>query len=152
MISIHVYDKQNKFGTEGQTSNSNSNQRTKDMKSYIGIFEIPATEFSRAVNFYEAILDISIERMEMEGLEIGLLPYEEQMVTGVIMKGEDLKPSADGVTVYLNAGENLQAILDKVEKHGGKIIMPKTPHADGSGFFALFLDSEGNKMGLHATG
>lgn len=66
------------------------------------------------------------------------------------MKGEDFKPSAEGVTIYLNAGDNLQTILDKVEKNGGKIIVPKTPHADDSGYFALFLDSEGNKLGLNS--
>jgi hypothetical protein len=83
-------------------------------------------------------------------MEMGIFPYEEQMVTGVIVKGEDFKPSADGVTIYLNGGDNLQVILDKVEKNSGKIIVPKTPHADESGYFAMFLDSEGNKMGLHS--
>ncbi|WP_236970356.1 VOC family protein [Membranihabitans marinus] len=120
------------------------------MKSHLSIFEIPATEISRAVNFYQAILDINIEQMEMPGMEMGIFPYEDQMVTGVIIKGEDYLPSAHGVTIYLNAGDNLQVILDKVEKNGGKIILPKTAHADESGFFALFLDSEGNRLGLHS--
>lgn len=66
------------------------------------------------------------------------------------MKGEDFKPSADGVTIYLNRGDNLQSILDKVEKNGGKIIVSKTAHADDSGFFALFIDTEGNKLGLNS--
>ena len=120
------------------------------MKSYISIFEIPATDISRAIEFYQAILDINIEKMEMPGMEMGILPYEEQAVTGVIMKGEGFQPSADGVTIYLDGGDNLQVILDKVEKNGGEIIVPKTSHADESGYFALFLDSEGNKMGLHS--
>ncbi|MCM4168447.1 glyoxalase [Arenibacter sp. H213] len=120
------------------------------MKSHISIFEIPATEISRAVDFYQAILDINIEKMEMPGMELGIFPHEEQMVTGVIMKGEGYKPSADGVTMYLNGGDNLQSILDKVEKNGGTIIVPKTTHADESGFFALFLDTEGNKLGLNS--
>ncbi|MCG8306158.1 MAG: VOC family protein [Cytophagales bacterium] len=131
-------------------SNSTLNQSTKDMNSYISIFEIPATDISRAIEFYQAILEIKIEKMDFPGMEMGLLPYEGQMVTGVIMKVEGFQPSADGVTVYLNGGDNLQVILDKVEKNGGKIIVPKTPHADESGYFAMFLDSEGNKMGLHS--
>ncbi len=45
---------------------------------------------------------------------------------------------------------NLQTVLDKVEENGGKIIVPKTVHADESGFFALFLDTEGNKLGLNS--
>ena len=120
------------------------------MKSFISIFEIPATEISRAVDFYQAILDIKIEKMEMPEMQMGIFPYEGQMVTGVILKADGYKPSPDGVTIYLNGGDDLQVILDKVEKNGGKILVPKTPHADESGYFALFLDSEGNRMGLHS--
>ena len=43
-----------------------------------------------------------------------------------------------------------KSFLDKVEANGGEIIVQKTPHADESGFFALFLDSEGNRIGLHS--
>ena len=120
------------------------------MKSYISMFEIPATDISRAINFYQELLDIKIEKMDVEGMQMGILPYEGQMVTGVIIKADGYKPSADGVTIYLNGGDNLQVILDKVEKNGGKIITAKTAHADGSGYFALFLDSEGNKMALNS--
>jgi len=81
---------------------------------------------------------------------MGILPYEGQMITGVIIKGDGYRPSADGVTIYLNGGDNLQIILDKVEKNGGKIVVPKTLHADESGYFAMFLDTEGNKIGLHS--
>ena len=122
------------------------------MKSFVSIFEIPATDISRAINFYQAILEIRIEKMDFPGMEMGILPYEEQVVTGIIIKGEGYQPSADGITIYLNGGENLQIILDKVEKNGGKILVPKTPHADESGYFAVFNDSEGNKMGLHSPG
>ena len=118
------------------------------MNNYLSIFEIPATDISRAIEFYQAILELKIEKFEMPGMEMGVLPYENQAVTGVIVKGEEFQPSANGVTIYLNGGDNLQIILDRVEKNGGKILVPKTPHADESGFFALFLDSEGNKMGL----
>ena len=120
------------------------------MESYLSIFEIPATDMSRAVKFYQTILDVDIEQIEMPEMEIGVLPYEGQMVTGVIMKGEGFKPSADGVTIYLNGGDNLQVILDRVQASNGKIMIPKTPHADEIGFFAIFLDSEGNKIGLHS--
>ena len=120
------------------------------MKSFVSIFEIPATEISRAVDFYQAILDIKIEKMDFSGMQMGLFPSEEQMTFGVIMQGEDSEPSAKGVTIYLNGGDNLQFILNKVEQNGGKIIVPKTPHADESGFFAIFIDTEGNRMGLHS--
>jgi len=135
---------------QAQNDDTTTTKKTPDMKSFVSIFEIPATEVSRAVDFYQAILDIKIEKMEMPGMQMGIFPYEGQMVTGVIIKAEGYKPSADGVTIYLNGGDNLQVILDKVEKNGGRILVPKTAHADESGYFALFLDSEGNKIGLHS--
>ena len=139
-----------KTNSEALTQETLTNSKGKDMKSYISMFEIPATDISRAINFYQALLDIKIEKMDVEGMQMGVLPYEGQMVTGVIIQADGYKPSADGVTMYLNAGENLQIVLDRVEKNGGKIITPKTAHADGSGYFAIFLDSEGNKMALNS--
>lgn len=136
--------------SETTTNDTTTNLKVKNMNSYISMFEIPATDISRAVNFYQIILDIKIEKMDVEGMKIGILPYENQTVTGVIIQADGYKPSADGVTIYLNGGDNLQVILDKVEKNGGKIIAPKTAHADGSGFFAIFIDSEGNKMALNS--
>jgi predicted enzyme related to lactoylglutathione lyase len=133
-----------------QRQDTLTNNKSNNMKSYISIFEIPATDISRAIDFYQAILDIKIEKMNMPEMQMGILPYEGQMVTGVIIKAAGYKPSADGVTIYLNGGENLQVILGKVEKSGGRILIPKTLHADESGYFATFIDSEGNKIGLHS--
>ncbi len=149
-FSITACKNQNKSKTDTISVESSINQTTKEMKSHISIFEIPATDVSRAINFYQVILDIKIEKMEMPEMEMGIFPYEGQMVTGVIISAEGYEPSANGVTIYLNGGDNLQIILDKVEKNGGKIIVPKSSHADESGFYALFLDSEGNKIGLHS--
>ena len=101
--------------------------KSNNMKSYISIFE-----------------------MDMPEMHMGIFPYEGQKVTGVIIKADGYKPSADGVTIYLNGGDNLQVILEKVEKNGGRILIPKTLHADESGYFATFIDSEGNKIGLHS--
>lgn len=120
------------------------------MKSFVSILEIPATEISRAIDFYQSILEIEIEKMDFPGIQMGLFPTEEQNVVGVLMQGEGCTPSSDGVTIYLDGGDNLQVVLNKVEKNGGTIIVPKTPHADESGYFALFIDTEGNKLGLHS--
>jgi len=135
---------------KSNASNDTIINKSSDMNSYLSLFEIPASDISRAANFYQLVLDVKIEIMEMPEMKMAILPYENQIITAVITEAEGYTPSAEGVTVYLNAGNNLQGILDKVEKNGGKILMPKTQHADESGYFALFLDSEGNKMGLHS--
>lgn len=150
VLGFMACNSQNKPNSETDQQNIPVEKNINDMNSFISLFEIPATDISRAINFYQEILNVKIERMEIPEMEMGIFPYEEQMVTGLITKGEGFKPSADGVTIYLNGGDNLQIILDKVEKNGGKIIVPKTPHADENGFFALFLDTEGNKLGLNS--
>lgn len=137
-----------KTSSEAPVNDPLTNSKEKNRKSYISMFEIPATDISRAIDFYQALLDIQIEHMEVEGMKMGILPYEVQMITGVIIQADGYKPSADGVTMYLNAGENLQVVLDRVVENGGQIVVPKTAHADESGYFAIFLDSEGNKMAL----
>lgn len=145
----NVSCKNNEASTSKSSSISEPTTK-KEKNSFVSIFEIPATDISRAIHFYKEILAIEIERLDFPGMEMGLFPYQDQMVTGVIMKGEGYTPSANGVTIYLNGGDNLQTILDKVEANGGKISIPKTAHADESGYFAIFHDSEGNKIGLHS--
>lgn len=150
-LSLIACDSQNESNPESQTLDSSLTQTTMDINSFISIFEIPATDISRAVDFYQTILSIEIEKMEMEGMKMGVFPYENQLVSAVIVEGEGYQPSTDGVTIYLNGGDDLQIVLDKIDENGGEILVPKTAHADESGYFALFLDSEGNRIGLHSV-
>lgn len=120
------------------------------MNSYVAIFEIPATDISRATTFYQNVLGINVQEYEFPGMQMGLFPTENQMNVGVLLKAEDYVPASNGITLYFNAGNDLQITLDKVEPNGGQVISPKTPHADGVGFFALFIDTEGNRIGLHS--
>lgn len=120
------------------------------MKNLISIVEIPTTDFSRAVTFYQAILGISIEEVDMDGTQMGVLPSDGETINVVLVKGDDYKPTTDGTVVYLNAGDDLQTVLDKIEPNGGKILVRKTEISPEMGFFAMFTDTEGNKLGLHS--
>lgn len=120
------------------------------MENLINWFEIPATDFSRAVKFYKGILDIEIEETEMFGSKMGFFPSDGKNVSGAIVQGGDYNPSTDGITMYLNGGDNLQFILDKVENKGGKVIVTKTQISPEMGYFAMFIDSEGNKLAIHS--
>lgn len=120
------------------------------MKNLISIVEIPTGSFPRAVKFYQSILDVSIEEFDMQGTQMGLFPGEEGAVSVALINGTGYKPSKDGTLAYLNGGADLQKVLDKIEPSGGKVIVPKTEITPEIGFFAMFTDSEGNKMGLHS--
>lgn len=131
--------------------NSTSIKKTENMNNLISIVEIPISDFQRAVKFYQTILGVTIEEMEMGDVTMGVLPNEEGTVNVVLAKGADYKPTADGAVLYLNAGKDLQPMLDKVKQNGGQVIVPKTEISPEMGYFALFIDTEGNKLGLHST-
>ena len=120
------------------------------MKNLISIVEIPADSFARAVAFYQSVLDVKIEAIDMQGTQMGLFQADEGTVNVALVSGNDYKPADQGTLAYLNGGDDLQTVLDKVEPNGGKIIVPKTPIDPENGFFAMFTDSEGNRMGLHS--
>jgi len=125
--------------------------KTGTMNNLISIVEIPVIDFARAVRFYQNITGITIEETEMDGVKLGVLPNDEGTVNVVLAKGDDYQPTTGGALLYLNAGLDLQPMLNKVEQSGGQVIVPKTMISPEMGFFALFTDTEGNKLGLHST-
>lgn len=88
--------------------------------------------------------------MTMGDTEMGVLPANVGSVNVVLVKGKDYIPTKNGVLVYLNLGHDLQPALDRVEKSGGKILLQKTLIDPEMGYYALVVDSEGNRMGLHS--
>lgn len=118
-------------------------------------FEIPAADISRAKTFYETIFGISMgNTVEMMGMQMAMFPVnpESGKVGGGLVQSEMHTPSTDGTSVYLNANESgMQNILDRIESAGGQVAMPKTLIDEQTGYMAFFIDSEGNKVGLHAN-
>ena len=122
------------------------------MNNAISWFEIPAIDLARATQFYESIFGIEMHTMSMMGMEMAGFPGEpgNGKVSGGLMKSDMHKPSVDGAIIYLNANPDMQPVLDKIESAGGKIAMPKTKISDDIGYMAFFIDTEGNKVGLHS--
>ncbi|OYQ41328.1 glyoxalase [Rhodoferax sp. TH121] len=120
------------------------------MANALNWFEIPVSDFGRAQAFYETILGTKMERMDMGPTVMGMIPADQASVGGAIVFDGTSQPSANGTVVYLNGGADLAPILGRVEAAGGRILVPKTEIGNDFGFFAHFLDSEGNKVGLHS--
>jgi predicted enzyme related to lactoylglutathione lyase len=125
------------------------------MKNAISWFEIPATDLERAQKFYESIFDITLNPIDTPNIKMRLFPLDDPMngVGGSIVdSGGFHKPSAtDGPLIYLNGNPDVQKFLDKVEGAGGKIMVPKTEISPEYGFMGVFLDTEGNRIGLHSV-
>ncbi len=118
----------------------------------ISWFEIPVKDFDRAKKFYSSIYDYEMPEMMMGPNRMGFLLFDQQKggIGGAIIYGERYIPSNTGIKIYLNGGKDLNVVLERVEKAGGKIIMPKTQITPELGFSAIFTDSEGNEISLHS--
>lgn len=120
----------------------------------INWFEIPVSQFDRARIFYSTILEVTITEMQLGGDRLGLLSYDAENggVGGAIVEGLDYVTSKRGCLIYLNCGDDLNEVLDRVINAGGRIERDKTPvsYELDLGFHAIFIDSEGNRIGLHS--
>ena len=118
------------------------------MKHLTNWVEIPVKNMKRAVKFYSDILGVTLNEMELGSVTYALFPSEDKYNCGALAQGEYYKPSADGVVIYLDGGEDLNRVLSRVAPAGGKVVMEKTFLADEAGYIGMFLDPEGNKIGL----
>jgi predicted enzyme related to lactoylglutathione lyase len=106
--------------------------------------EIPLKDSKHAAEFYGKLFGWKVEAMaEMEYVmfdtESGLGGGFPK-IDGEMFQGND-------VLVYVES-ENLEATLAEIEKAGGKTLLGKT-EITGMGWFALFSDPSGNRMGLY---
>jgi len=121
-----------------------------ERKDAISWFEIPATDLARAKRFYETVLAAELRADQMGPLQLAIFPYAAPGVGGCVIAGEGLRPSSDGNVVYLQAGASMKSALDRVQPAGGRIALDATTLPDGMGVYAHIIDTEGNRVGLHA--
>ncbi|HEX9650266.1 MAG TPA: VOC family protein [Cyclobacteriaceae bacterium] len=124
-------------------------KRKEKLNDYVAWFEIPAYEINRAVEFYNHVYDLSLQIQDMAGYNMAIFPTNDG-IGGAIVMGEGAIPSDKGSLVYLNGGKDLDVYLNRVPEAGGRIILKKTLISKEHGYFALFIDSEGNKMAFHS--
>jgi len=117
------------------------------MVKLISWVEIPASDIRRAVNFYNTVLNLKLEVLDFGEEKMACLPNGE----GAVSEAPDFKPSKEGVLISFSVKDDMDRTLERVSSAGGKVVKPKTKiEAEGRGYFALFIDSEGNQLGLCA--
>ncbi len=123
-------------------------------RNMAGWFEIPVAEMERAMAFYETVLGVKLERHQMGPLDMAWFPWVEKAngAGGSLSQAtEFFQPRQNGVLIFFNAlSGNLDNELARVKAAGGKIIQPKTLITKQIGYMAIFLDSEGNRIGMHS--
>lgn len=117
------------------------------VRNAVNWFEIAVRDLDRAQKFYETVLSTALRRETMGGDTLAVFGYDADAVGGCLVRGE---PAAQGTVIYLNAAPSLDAALARVEAAGGRIATPRTELPGDMGAFAHIVDTEGNRVGLHA--
>ncbi|GAA0524559.1 VOC family protein [Chitinophaga japonensis] len=122
--------------------------------SALNWFEIPVNDFDRARSFYNRLFDYEMQETLNGPNRRGFLPHDPQSggIGGAIVHGPDYIPSQRGCLVYLNAGNDLDGMLERAADAGAHIVQEKTPVSEEQalGFYAIIRDPEGNRVALHA--
>ena len=125
------------------------------MQHAISWFEIPSSDLDRATRFYETIFKVQLFPLDIAQIKMRMFPVDDPAtgIGGAVVYAEGFyHPSeSHGPLVYLNANPDVQNILDRVEAAGGKILVPKTEISPDYGYMGIFVDTEGNRIGLHSV-
>jgi predicted enzyme related to lactoylglutathione lyase len=113
--------------------------------------DIPVTDMERARTFYAAVLEAEIPLMDGANGDVALLPGDPTggEVSGDLVRGENQKPGAGGITVYLDSKGDPEGMIERAVAAGGTMLMPVASMGDVVGFIGFFQDSEGNRIGVH---
>ena len=117
------------------------------MIGHLAWYDIPVLDMDRACKFYSEIFQIDIQQQAADEYKMGI--FQTEGATGALVYGPGLTPSKIGFLPYFTGGEDLNNILLRVEPAGGKVELAKT-FLQGHGYYAIFHDTEGNKLGLHS--
>ena len=116
------------------------------MQKLITWVEIPAVDFDRAVEFYNAVFKLNLSKEDFGQEKMACFPNDE----GAISYAPNFKPSKDGVLVSFATPDNIETTMQRVENKGGNILQAKTKiEAEGRDYFAICTDSEGNQIGIY---
>lgn len=121
------------------------------MTTQINWFEIPVTNMARAVKFYEAVFNAKLRiETDFNASPMAIFNNAAGESCGCLTQTDAFKASADGVLVYLDAGPAIQKAIDRIAPAGGKVLLDKLELPKQLGYIAHFVDTEGNRVALHA--
>ncbi|TFV93218.1 VOC family protein [Algoriphagus kandeliae] len=116
-------------------------------------FEIPVEDMIRAIKFYEKVFECQLDFQDLGDFKMALFPVEEgsEGASGSLVYHQEFyTPSSNrGVLIYFFT-EDCGQELKRVEEAGGKVMIPKRQISPEMGFMGVFLDSEGNRIGIRS--
>lgn len=120
----------------------------------VGWFEIPVLDMDRAKAFYETVFQFQISIHDLDGLIMGWFPQPKENAYGasgsLVLHEEYIPSNQEGALIYFNTPSgDMTNELSRVESVGGKVLKDKTLISEETGYMALVLDSEGNRIALY---
>jgi predicted enzyme related to lactoylglutathione lyase len=107
--------------------------------------EIPADDVDRAQRFYNGLFGWSFGAPEgFEGYFMFTTPVGQAGMGGAIGKRGESAP--DKLRAYIHV-DSIDDTLPKVTQLGGTVVEAKS-EVPGTGWYAVFTDSEGNELAL----
>ncbi len=115
-------------------------------------FEIPASNLKRAADFYGKVIGDELSIEQMGAHEMAVFPFDRGAgVGGCVLVADYLKPGEQGNLVYLIVKGDIDAALSRAQQAGARVVHEKTALPGSMGHYAHIIDSEGNRIGLHAA-
>lgn len=116
----------------------------------IGWFDIYVSDMTRAVTFYESVLQQKLEALGDPTGETQMMAFPTDMgvygTGGALVKSNHSLPGIGGTLVYFGVEDCAQEQA-RVTVAGGQVIRPKFSIGE-FGFVTLCQDTEGNLFGL----
>lgn len=120
------------------------------MQNPLRWFEIATADLERAVHFYQTVFATELRRETCGDIAMAIFPYAEPYPSGALVAMPQLQPRDNGTLIYLDGGDDLNAVLARIPAAGGQVVMEKTDLGNDIGHIALFIDSEGNRVGVYS--
>ncbi|TAF31530.1 MAG: VOC family protein [Cytophagales bacterium] len=115
----------------------------------VGWFDLQVANLERAKQFYETVFNVKLVDLPLEWGRQSLFPFNPTSpnISGALVEKPDMQPSASTI-IYFET-ENCVTEEQRIEEAGGKVVQPKMNIGE-FGFVSIFIDSEGNTVGLHS--
>lgn len=132
--------------------------------------QIPSKNLKRAASFYKAVFDADFFFEELNNIPHAVFKMGKsgkKLLNGALIEVDSKESLGMGCVLFFNATGDFETIMNLIKLNGGKITknktlitnkesensytIPNTYIDNKPGYYAHFIDSEGNKMGLYGT-
>ena len=145
---------------------STSLDKITQQREVIAWFEIHASNFERAVEFYRTALSFKVQVIILNGTRHGIVRNRFSDARGAIVESATCGGET-GPTLFFRSQYDVSLTLSNVVGAGGEVVMAKTLIKDSAGegmtripftlidnrigYFAKFKDSEGNLVAIYGN-